>query len=100
VEKRNELDSLVHSVGKSLAEHNDKLDDATKTEVQAALDEAKKVEDGIDLEALTAKVQALSTASMKIGQAIYGKKDAGSSEGGDDSSKPKEGKEAEYEEKK
>jgi len=44
VETRNELDSLVHSVTKSLSEHGEKLDEATKTEVQAAIDAAKQVD--------------------------------------------------------
>merc|ERR1711937_661045 len=40
VEAKNELDSLVHSVGKNLDEHKDKLDDATTEEVEKALKEA------------------------------------------------------------
>lgn len=95
VETRNELDSLVHSVTKSLSEHGEKLDEATKTEVQAAIDAAKGVSSDADLETLKAKVSELSTASMKIGQAMYGKKDGSSSESNEGASK-----EAEYEEKK
>ena len=75
VEAKNELDSLVHSVTKNLAEHSDKLDDQTKADVQAALDDAKAVSSTADVEALKSKVSALSNASMKIGQAMYGKKD-------------------------
>jgi molecular chaperone DnaK len=93
VEARNELESLIHSVDKSLAEHGDKVDAATREEVQKALDEARAVGTDADLETLKAKVAALSTASMKIGQAIYG-----GSKGGDE--KPKDdATEAEYEEK-
>ena len=90
------MNSLVHSVTKSLSEHSEKLDEATKTEVQTAIDAAKAVESEADLETLKAKVSELSAASMKIGQAMYGKKDAGA-EG-----EKTEGaaKEAEYEEKK
>ena len=43
-EAKNELDSLIHSVDKNLSEHGDKLDDKTKEEVKAALDEARKVD--------------------------------------------------------
>ena len=96
VETRNELDSLVHSVTKSLSEHGEKLDEATKTEVQAAIDAAKQVDSEADLETLKAKVSELSTASMKIGQAMYGKKDGSSSSESTDGAS----KEAEYEEKK
>jgi len=96
VETRNELDSLVHSVSKSLSEHGEKLDEETKTSVQAAIDAAKAVDDSADVETLKAKVSELSSASMKIGQAMYGKKDAGA-EGSSDAGAA--GKEAEYEEK-
>jgi len=98
---------LIHSVNKNLSEHGEKLDDATKTEVQAAIDTANSVSSDADLEKLKAAVSSLSSASMKIGQAMYSKKGG---EDGDDSSKgedkensegdKKKGKEAEYEEKK
>lgn len=77
VEARNELESLTHSVSKSLSEHSDKLDEATKKEVQAALDDAKTVDASAPVDAVKAKVSALSAASMKIGQAIYAKKPEG-----------------------
>lgn len=112
VEARNELDSLVHSVEKNLSEHGEKLDDATKTEVQTAIDEAKAVGEDADVDTVKDKVQSLSSASMKIGQAIYGsgQKAEGDSSGdgaaggagGDDansSSEEKKAKEADYEEK-
>jgi len=105
VEVRNELDSLIHSVNKNLAEHSEKLDDATKTEVQAAIDAANSVSSDADLEKLREAVSALSNASMKIGQAMYNKK-GGDGDGGDSkddkesSGSEKKGKEAEYEEKK
>ena len=89
---------LIHNVTKNLAEHSEKLDEATKTEVQAAIEAAKKVDSNADLETLKAKVSDLSTASMKIGQAMYGKKD-GAAAGSADASKD-EDKEAEFEEKK
>lgn len=97
VETRNELESLVHSVGKNLAEHGDKLDAATKEELEKALAEAKKLAGDSDakLETVKAATAALSSASMKIGQAMYKKTD-----GGDSSSKPEgDAKEAEYESK-
>eukprot|EP01037_Dinobryon_pediforme_P019170 gene19170-19543_t len=50
VEARNELDSLVHSVTKSLDEHGEKLDDATKKAVQEALDAAKAVDSGASVD--------------------------------------------------
>lgn len=98
---------LIHSVNKNLAEHSEKLDDATKTEVQAAIDAANSVSSDADLEKLREAVSSLSNASMKIGQAMYNKKggdvdgdDSSSSKSDKESGSEKKGKEAEYEEKK
>ena len=63
---------------KSLSEHADKLDDATKAEVQKGIDDAKKFEGSEDVEAIKAQTQSLSDIALKIGQAIY-KKDGSSS---------------------
>lgn len=105
IESRNELDSLVHSVGKNMTEHADKIDDALKAEIQAAIDDAKNVSSDATLEQVKAKVSALSGVSMKIGQAMYGKKDgaapaegAAAAEG--ENKEQSEAKDAEYEEKK
>jgi molecular chaperone DnaK len=101
VETRNELDTLIHSVNKNLAEHGDKIDETTKTEVTAAIEEAKGVASDASLETLKERVTALSNASMKIGQAIYGKKDGSAPEGEATPSSPEsDAKDAEYEEKK
>jgi len=95
VEAKNELDSLTHSVSKNLEEHGEKLDDATKEEVEKALTEAKELPEDASPETIKEKVSALSAVSMKIGQAMYkgGEAGAASEEGGEP-----EAKEAEYEE--
>ena len=72
IETKNELDSLIYSTEKSLLDHAAKLDEETKTEVQKAVDEAKAVKESDDLEAVKAKKDALSLASLKIGSKIYG----------------------------
>merc|ERR1712146_257127 len=94
VEAKNELDSLVHSVGKNLDEHKDKLDDATTEEVEKALKEARELPEDASSEELKDKVSALSAVSMKIGQAMYKGGEAGAPEEGGEP----EAKEAEYEE--
>jgi molecular chaperone DnaK len=86
---------LIHNVNKSLSEHGEKLDEATKKEVQAAIDAAKAVDESADNDVLKAKISELQSASMKIGQAMYkkdGSSGAAAEEGG--------AKEAEYEDKK
>ena len=77
VDARNEIDSLVHSVGKQLEEHKDKLDDATKKDINKALEEARALGDNTSVEDLKAKAKNLSDAAMKIGQALYSKGQAG-----------------------
>jgi len=85
IESKNEIDSLIYSTEKSLTEHAEKLDEETKAEIDKAIAEAKEVKDGDDLEAIVEKKNALSQASLKIGQAVYSQ-----SSGSDDSSDKKE----------
>eukprot|EP00737_Agarophyton_chilense_P005770 gb/GEZJ01009521.1/.p2 GENE.gb/GEZJ01009521.1/~~gb/GEZJ01009521.1/.p2 ORF type:complete len:271 (-),score=78.83 gb/GEZJ01009521.1/:8-733(-) len=73
IEAKNELDSMIYSTEKSLVDHKEKINDELKKEVQTAIDEAKKVKDSNDLDAINEKKEALTQASMKIGTATYGK---------------------------
>ncbi|HTK36073.1 MAG TPA: molecular chaperone DnaK [Caulobacteraceae bacterium] len=71
VEARNQAEALVHSTEKSLAEFGDKVGAAEKTAIETALADLKAVKDAEDVEAITAKTQALAQASMKLGEAMY-----------------------------
>ncbi len=71
-QSRNMADALVHSTGKSMAEHGDKLDAAEKEAIEAAikdLEEALKA--NADKATLDGKVEVLSTASQKLGEKMY-----------------------------
>jgi molecular chaperone DnaK len=70
-EAKNNADSLVHATEKQLEEHGDKIDASLKSEIEAALAEAKTALEGDDVEAIKAKASALTDAAMKMGQAIY-----------------------------
>lgn len=72
IEAKNEIDSLIYSTEKSVTDNADKLDAEIKAEVEKAIAEAKEVKDGEDADEIIAKKDALTQASMKIGQAIYG----------------------------
>jgi len=76
IEAKNEIDSLVYSTQKSLDEHGDKIDAEIKAEVEKAITEATEVKESDDLEKIKAKTEALTQASLKIGQAIYGQQEA------------------------
>merc|ERR1712238_391055 len=64
-------DSLIYSTEKSLVDNGDKLEEDIKKDIEKAIAEAKEVKDGEDLEIISTKKEALSQASMKIGEAIY-----------------------------
>ncbi|MCD6527122.1 MAG: molecular chaperone DnaK [Desulfuromonas sp.] len=71
IEARNQADSLVYSTEKSLKDHGDKVDAETKTNIEAALEELKKVMEGDDAEAINKAVEALAQASHKLAEAMY-----------------------------
>ncbi|MGF1503038.1 MAG: molecular chaperone DnaK [Paracoccaceae bacterium] len=71
VEARNDAEGRVHSAEKSLAEHGDKVDEATRTAITTAIADVKAAVDGEDAELIKEKLQALSDAAMKLGEAIY-----------------------------
>ncbi len=71
VEARNQLDAMIHSVKKSLAEHSDKIDAAEKAKIEAALKDAEAaIKDG-DKTELEAKSKNLAEASHKLAEKMY-----------------------------
>jgi molecular chaperone DnaK len=72
-DSRNQGDALVHSTKKAVAEYGDKVDAAEKEKIEAAL---KDLEDALksgssDKAAIDAKIEALATASQKLGEKMY-----------------------------
>jgi molecular chaperone DnaK len=100
IEVKNEIDSMIYSTEKSLVDNGDKLDDATKQEVEKAVADAKEVKDSDDFDEITAKKEALSKATMKIGQAIYSQQQAKEGEGGEGEKKDDDTVDADFTEKK
>ncbi|RYJ00824.1 MAG: molecular chaperone DnaK, partial [Acetobacteraceae bacterium] len=71
VEARNGLEALVHSSEKTIKDNADKVGPSEKAEVEAAIATAKTALEGGELEAIRSASEALSQASMKIGEAMY-----------------------------
>jgi molecular chaperone DnaK len=72
IDSRNQLDALVHSVKKALAEHGDKIDAEEKGKIEVAIKEAEEaIKEGNDKATIEAKSQALGAASQKLGEKIY-----------------------------
>ena len=84
VEARNQAESLVHSVEKNLAEYGEHLGADEKSAIEAALQALKDVKDGEDTAEIEAKTQALTEASMKLGEAMYKAQQAEGGDGGPD----------------
>ncbi len=70
-EAKNQAESLIHSTETQLKEHGDKVSADVKTEIETALAEAKTAVEGGDADAMSQKTEALATAAMKLGQAVY-----------------------------
>ena len=56
---------------KSLAEHDSKLDDATKTDIRTKIDAVKQAIDGEDVGEIRTRLEALREASFKLGELVY-----------------------------
>jgi molecular chaperone DnaK len=77
VDARNQADSVLHSVKKSLAEHGDKIDADEKAKIEDAIKELEAVaKDGDDKEVIEAKTNALMEASQKLGEKVYAEQQA------------------------
>jgi molecular chaperone DnaK len=71
VEARNQAESLMHSSEKSLKEYGDKVGEAEREAISGAIAALKLALEGDDVEAVKQKTEALTEASMKLGQAMY-----------------------------
>ncbi|MCB1491366.1 MAG: Hsp70 family protein, partial [Rhodobiaceae bacterium] len=88
VEVKNHGEALIHSTEKSMAEVGDKLEQADKDAIEAAVGDLKTAMDGDDKADIDAKMQALAQVSMKLGEAVYAQSQAdaagdGDTDGGD-----------------
>ena len=71
IEARNQADGLAYTTEKSLTEHGEKLDSATKKQIQEALDALKKAIEGDDPEDIKKKSETLAQASHKLAEMMY-----------------------------
>jgi molecular chaperone DnaK len=81
VEARNRAEGLVHEVEKNLKEFGDKVAEADKNSITAAVDAVKASLEKEDLEDIKSKTDALMQASMKLGEAMYKSQQASGAQG-------------------
>src|SRR5579863_9415508 len=70
---RNQGDALVHSTKKALTEYGDKLEAAEKEKIEASLKDLEETlkSGSSDKAAIEAKIEAVATASQKMGEKMY-----------------------------
>ncbi|MDR2199791.1 MAG: molecular chaperone DnaK [Deltaproteobacteria bacterium] len=71
VELKNKADQLVYSTEKSLSELGDKVDAATRSQVESAIADLKSVMETGDKSVLEAKTKALTDLSHKLAEMVY-----------------------------
>ncbi len=81
VDTKNRADSIIFQSEKSLNEIGDKLPDADKADVVAALDKLKETVKGNDTEAIKADTEALEKAFYALSEKLY--KQSGAAQGAD-----------------
>ncbi len=83
-EKRNEADTLIYSVEKSLGDYGDKITAEEKQAISEALEKTRKVKDSTeDPEELQKAVTELSTASHKLAEHMYKASQEGAQQAGE-----------------
>jgi len=101
-ELRNQADTLIYSTEKSLNEHGSKIDDATKQQINEALDELKRNQTSNDANVIKSSIEKLANVSQKLAEAIYKSTGHGSESGhsadGHDQQKKDNVYDAEFEE--
>ncbi len=73
IEARNQADSLAYQVEKTMKEQGDKLSDADKAPIEAAVSKVREAAKGDDAAAIKSAVGELETASHAMSEAMYKK---------------------------
>jgi len=86
IEAKNEAESLCYNAEKTVGEYKDKVSKEIVEEVNKAIADLRAVMSSEDAEQIRAKISAVQSAQMKIGEAIN-KQGAGGSSSGSESKK-------------
>ncbi|RMD88157.1 MAG: molecular chaperone DnaK [Candidatus Dadabacteria bacterium] len=78
VEARNNLDSLIYSTEKSMADIKDKLSESETKELNDVLEESKKALEQDDVSKIREAMEKLTKASHKLSEEVYKKASASS----------------------
>lgn len=71
VETRNQADSLAYQVERSLEENKDKLDEATRSDIEAKVKAVRDALQGDDVDRIKSAMDELTQASHKMAEQMY-----------------------------
>lgn len=80
VKKLNEADTMIFSTEKQLKEHGDKINDASKSAIESALNALRSAHASKDVAAIDSALESLNAAWQTASQDMYG---AGNNQAGD-----------------
>jgi molecular chaperone DnaK len=81
VEARNQADSLIYTTEKTLSELGDKVDAATKANIESHITRLKEAMEGTDVQAIKSRSEELMRASHKLAETMYAQSAAGGAAG-------------------
>ncbi len=87
VEEKNETDNLIHQTEKLLNEHREKIPESDATQIEAALEDARKALKETEVQGIRNAREVLQKASYRLAEFMYQKTD----ESGADASQAAEG---------
>jgi molecular chaperone DnaK len=82
VDVRNQADNLAYQVEKSLRDLGDKVDGTTRGDLEAKINDVRDAIKTDDVNRMRRTMEALQQASMKLGEAMYGKQSGGNGSAG------------------
>ncbi len=80
-EAKNQAEALTHKAENDLKEHGDSITPEQREDIETAIKEAREAAETDDTAAIEDKVQVLTAAVMKMGEAIYAAAGAGDDDG-------------------
>lgn len=80
VEVRNQAEALLHTTERTLKEHGEKINESDREKIEAASKDLRESLDSPEKSVIQGKVEALTQASMSLGEALYKASQAGAGE--------------------
>jgi chaperone protein DnaK len=80
IDAKNEADSTIYNIEKTLTEHRERLPQAVVDRVQTAVTDLRTSLEGGDSELIRANIEKVKTESLEVGKAIYSQQSTTSSQ--------------------